>query len=249
MSFVLTQSVVLTHEAIQKRLEIAGRYESEFNGRDKNYPNTLENPFILAGIYQVPVNWPVFWKCMEYTKSSEFKTDYPGEYRFDSYDLIKMAITYYKGGLDSIPGSEYFYQTRNALRKAEEDKKEAEKAEELRVRNAVPEITLKYDALLKENETLKKQIHSYDRHLNKIKHGVVDIDRRIGEGKYTKWLTTAMEELVSEAILYWKDGRWCSPGRPIHKNDFAPAERELSETYVAINEQEARIFKGATAEE
>lgn len=219
--------VSITQDDVKKFLVKHNDYERKVYDKNgdlvKEYVSTLDEPFTLTGIYEIPVYWPAFWNALDMvTTRSISYSDLPLSYKPDSpAEIIVSGIYEYKKSA--------YYKER---KKAKEDALAAAAAEAERVRRDVPAITLEYEAMKKERDELEEKLLSYKQHLRSIKERVSSIDRDVAARNLPKWLKESVENLRYYALMtfdYNPHSRtrpwWSAPPKALRLSDFSEAQK------------------------
>lgn len=168
---------------------------------EKNVINTPEDPYALRGYYNIPIVWEDFWRCFNeaiasYPSEAEATERY-GEFRVSPSDIIKKAV-------DAYHQTDRFVKALTAVKEAIKAKDIADKAEEVRVRQDVPEITKRYDALLLEKADLEKQLNAYKGWSNTLCSNIQDIEKKVYEAKWApKYFKEEMERIKRHTVGSW----------------------------------------------
>jgi hypothetical protein len=170
------------------------------NWSEKTRINTAEDPYVLRGYYNIPVVWEDFWQCFNEAiapSSAEAKERYCS-FKLSPDDIIKKAC-------DAYHQTDRFVSALEAVKAEKKAKEEADKAEELRVRQDVPEITKMYDALLLEKADLEKQLRAYK---GWTKHLCESIQEAEGVVYEAKWAPKYHKELMAKAKRHTLAKAW-----------------------------------------
>ena len=200
-SFQVVQTVNMSREFIIKTLVEMDRQ----TGRT----NTPEKPSELSGYWNVEIDWDDFWRCLsEVCEATTINvSEKYGIYSVSPYDIIKKAVDIYHK-------TEWFQKAVNDIREAEKAKKEAERLEELRVRQDVPEITKMYDTLKAEKETIEKKLLSYQRFVNTIQTDITDMETTVYEAKWApKYFKDTAKTIKQHATAEWNGNNLVSQNR------------------------------------
>ena len=163
--------------------------------------NTPEDPYHLRGYYDIPIDWEDFWRCFNdaiasYPSNAEATERY-GDFKVSPSDIIKKAV-------DAYHQTDRFVKALTAVKEAIKAKEIADKAEEVRVRQDVPEVTKMYDALLLEKKDLEKQLNAYKGWSNKLCANIQDIERKVYEAKWApKYFKDDMERIKRHTVGSW----------------------------------------------
>jgi hypothetical protein len=205
----------------------------------RQYPSSLDEPFALTGIYEIPTNWNVFWLCLDEASKIVTTVENSTSYLVEKYqyhtisDSVSNAIKKYKK-------SAYYQKAKDAY----EARLKAEKQEAERVRQDVPAITARYETLEKEHQELKMVLLSYQTHLRSIKEEVANLDKEVAEKNLPKWLKKDVESLRFTALKHYyqnpidfKYSRWEAPPDAIRLSNFTDAQKADGTVENSIYEQ------------
>ena len=185
----------------------------------KEYPSTLDAPFALTGIYEIPVNWPIFWTALDNVSSN----DVVEENGHSLNNKIMSVSEFIRNAIGEYKMSSYYQNAKKVIL----DKQEAEKQEAESLRRNVPEITARYDVLEKELREVEATLFAYQKHLRNIKASVTRIDKMVDERNMPKWLKSDMSDLRTEVLYHYdvSGKRWERPPKALRLSDFTEAER------------------------
>ena len=167
-------------EDVIKTLILQGiRLKHEDDGRA--FVNTAESPRCLTSTYLKEINWDLFW---EKIADQQSKTSDPAYQKTLSlHDVVIQCVAEYRH-------SDWFYETG---KKARDDALAKEKAE----RENVPDITLKYEALLKENHMMKIKLHYLNAGVKMMRDEACELQMKLLE-KATKppaWVQHSLKNI------------------------------------------------------
>jgi hypothetical protein len=161
--------------------------------------NTPEDPYHLRGYYDIPIDWDDWWRCLDEVItpiSAEAKERY-GDFKVSPHDIIKKAV-------DAYHQTDRFVSALTAVKEAIKAKEIADKAEELRVRQDVPEITKRYDALLIEKTEMEKELRAYKGWNKRLCEKIHEAEAAVYE---SKWAPKYHKELMAN-IKRHTAGSW-----------------------------------------
>jgi len=197
--FQVVQTITMSREYVLAMLVDAERH----NWSEKSRINTPEDPYVLRGYYNIPIVWEDFWRCFNEAiapSSAEAKERY-GDFRVSPSDIIKKAV-------DAYHQTDRFVEALTAVKDAIKAKEIADKAEELRVRQDVPEITKRYDALLLEKADLEKQLKAYKGWTKRLCSDINEVEATIYEAKWApKYHKEKMASVKKHTIAKEWDGK------------------------------------------
>ena len=193
-AFQVVQTITISREWVMEMLK-----QKEQCWSEKNVINTPEDPYALRGYYNIPIVWEDFWACWNEVitpVSAEAKEKY-ADFKVSPSDLLKKAC-------DAYHQTDRFVSALTAVKEAIKAKEIADKAEELRVRQDVPEITKRYDALLIEKTEMEKQLRAYKGWNKRLCEKVVEAEAAVYE---SKWAPKYHKELMA-SIKRHTAGEW-----------------------------------------
>jgi hypothetical protein len=198
-TFQVVQTITMSREYVLAMLVDMERH----NWSEKTRINTTEDPFVLRGYYNIPIVWEDFWRCFNEAiapSSAEAKERY-GDFKVSPSDIIKKAC-------DAYHQTDRFVSALEAVKAEKKAKEEADKAEELRVRQDVPEITKRYDALLLEKADLEKQLKAYKGWSKRLCSDIQEVEATIHEAKWApKYHKEKMYQVKKHTIAKEWDGK------------------------------------------
>jgi hypothetical protein len=197
--FKVVQTITMTREFVEKQLVSEGSHHYS----EKVRTNTPEDPFVLRGYYNIPVVWEDFWRCFNevIAPSSATAVERYADFRVSPSDIIKKAV-------DAYHQTDRFVSALTAIKEAAKQKEIDDKAEELRVRQDVPEITKRYDALLLEKADMEKQLKAYKAWNKRLCGDIREVEQIIHEAKWApKYHKEKMESLKKHTIAKEWDGK------------------------------------------
>lgn len=167
---------------------------------EKAVINSAENPSVLRGWYNVEIVWEDFWRCWDevIVAPAAFAVERYADFKISPNDLIKKAV-------DAYHKTDRFQNCLIAIKDARKAKEEADKAEELRIRQDVPAITLKYDALLIAFAQMERKAKAYESYARNLCGKINDIDEVIQEAK---WAPKYHKEMVRDNNKHATGGEW-----------------------------------------
>lgn len=196
--FQVVQTITISREWVMEMLK-----QKEQCWSEKNVINTPEDPYALRGYYNIPIVWEDFWACWNEVitpVSAEAKEKY-ADFKVSPSDLLKKAC-------DAYHQTDRFVSALTAVKEAIKAKDIADKAEELRVRQDVPEITKMYDALLLEKADMAKQLKAYKGWSHRLCSEIREIEQTIHEAKWApKYHKEKMASLKKHTIAKEWDGK------------------------------------------
>lgn len=238
----MRHSTRINQSVIKNYLVAMNSYERKVYERGelvKEYVSTLDEPFALTGVYEIPTNWPVFWASLDEVCETEATADNstPLESRYMTVsDVIKEAIKQYKK-------SDYYKNAKKAI----DDARAALAAEEERLRQDIPAITARYDTLEKEHIEMVDTVDDYKRHLRDIKGQMASLEERVAESNLPKWLKEETRAVRDCALMSYNRpsgssrGHWTWPETPLRLSGFSQAQIADGTAKREIHEQTVRI--------
>lgn len=186
----------MTREYVLLMLVDAERH----NFSEKTRINTTEDPYVLRGYYNIPIVWEDFWRCFNdaIAPSGAVATERYGDFKVSPSDIIKKTI-------DAYHQTDRFVSALTAVKEAKKAKEEADKAEELRIRQDVPAITLKYDALLIAFAEMERKAKAYKAYADVLCVKINDVEETIHEAK---WAPKYHKEKMKEHKKHATGGEW-----------------------------------------
>ena len=170
---------------------------------EKVRTNTPEDPYALRGYYNIPIVWEDWWRCFNETiaPTSAVAKERYADFKVSPSDIIKKAI-------DAYHQTDRFVSALTAVKEAIKAKEIADKAEELRVRQDVPEITKMYDALLLEKADMEKQLKAYKGWSKRLCGDIREVEQIIHDAKWApKYHKEKMADLKKHTIAKEWDGK------------------------------------------
>lgn len=223
----LSHTTNISQDDIKKFLVTVNSYERKiYKNGDlvKEYPSTLDEPFALTGIYQIPTNWPVFWNALDEVSSA--KTDISTHYNLD--DKCQTVANFISDAIRQYKKSNYYKMAKEKI----DDRLKAEAEEAERVRHDVPAITARYETLEKEYKQLQETLLSYKQHLRSIKAAVYYLDKNVDEKNMPKWLKKDVGHLRYEALKSFDYNPkrtppcwWDAPPNALRLSNFTEAQK------------------------
>jgi hypothetical protein len=194
-TFKVVQTITLTRKYVLDMLVDMERY----NWSETTRINTPQDPSVLRGYYNIPIDWNDWWVCFNETiapKTSAAKERYDN-FKVSPHDIIKETI-------DAYHRTPRFVSSLNEVKEAIKEKEIADKAEELRIRQDVPEITKMYDALLLEKTSIEKQLKAYKGWSKRLCEEIQEVEATIYEAKWApKYHKEKMREIKRHTIAEW----------------------------------------------
>lgn len=197
--FKVVQTITMTREYVLAMLVDADRH----NWSERTRINTPEDPSALRGYYNIPIDWDDWWRCFNETiaPTSAVAKERYGEFKVSPSDIIKKAT-------DAYHQTDRFVSALTEIKEAIKQKEIADKAEEVRVRQDVPEITKRYDALLLEKADMEKQLKAYKAWNKRLCGDIREVEQIIHEAKWApKYHKEKMESLKKHTIAKEWDGK------------------------------------------
>lgn len=194
-TFKVVQTITLSREYVLKILVDMERPRYS----EKPHINTPQDPSVLRGYYNIPIDWNDWWVCFNETIAPvnvEAKERY-ADFKVSPYDIITKAV-------DAYHRTPRFQSELTAVKDAIKAMEITDKAEELRIRQDVPEITKMYDALLLEKIDIEKQLNAYKSWSRDLCSDIQEIETTIHEAKWApKYHKENMRNIKKHTIAEW----------------------------------------------
>jgi len=194
--FQVVQTITMSREYVLAMLVDAERH----NWSEKSRINTPEDPYVLRGYYNIPIDWDDWWRCFNETiaPTTAVAVERYGDFKVSPHDIIKKAV-------DAYHQTDRFVSALAEIKEAKKAKEEADKAEELRIRQDVPAITLKYDALLLQFAEMERKAKAYEAYSKNLCEKINEVEEVIHEAK---WAPKYHKELMKDIKKHATGGEW-----------------------------------------
>jgi len=197
--FQVVQTITMSREYVLAMLVDAERH----NWSEKSRINTPEDPYVLRGYYNIPIDWDDWWRCFNETiaPTTAVAKERYADFKVSPSDIIKKAC-------DAYHQTDRFVSALAEIKEAIKAKEIADKAEELRVRQDVPEITKRYDALLLEKADLEKQLRAYKAWSKRLCGDICEVEQIIHDANWApKYHKIKMSQMKRHTVAKEWDGK------------------------------------------